>query len=1599
MRKENDAYHKVAEFKSRSISQQNNEAPFTSLNGLPKGNGEFCHIERIFRESGMFSFCGKEKVETADDVAYIFKELENASVENAFVVLVKENIPTIVHLGMGLFAETQVNLAAIKAAYDALGADQIYFVHNHPSGNLHCSRPDVRLLNVIAEMVGNNVLREGIIINTTSGKYGTFDLKGNSEKTNYPQLIHDEYPLKLYSFDKTVFSRDYDPQKLSVVCSSRDIAALISSQRLGNRQKVSYLILDHGDHIVGNLHTAFNAVSGNETKIANEIVQNTIRFGGVRAVLYGSYSLQDVNLDFFNIEVGRLSGHTVKLLDCIVADGLHTQSAIDLSLMEPTVEYKRESLQNDTNIYEMDDVRFRIEDNYTQEEQFIINQAKADGTYLKAPNGEDTNLSPELWVQVRTTAFKKWFGDWQNNPDNASRIIDKNREPMVVYHGSTKDFTVFDYNKIQTTRRAGFYFTGNKDLAKNYQKGGKLIEAFVNLRKPLNPDETKKEITKELFVEIANEAGIEKDMHKLYDVADSDIDLVSFLISANNDIKAINDSLYTVAKYDGIITEDRGLGRSYIAFSSNQIKSAIENIGTFSLDNDDIRFREEEDNISSFAAKYNLDEVDVRKYAASMQDSNLGGAAYAFHNIRRKLRLDSSNDSFVQFSNRFAPIKEKLYEEFGNIDKLRDEAIRITMEERNVMEAARKRIEEEAAKESERLREFQDMSDDHLDEEYFKAVGENNEPRMRDLVDEAARRKGYEDIDSDYQGIGAWAAPSDPGYESAEARWADVVENSPDVNIEDISKGYSPQPNDYFSNLRAYGTNTPEGKESAQAVNSAIDEIRSTGKIPMLRVYRTVPTEIKESSIRNADWVTPSRKYAEMHGNVRLEGKYRLMEQEVPADELWWDGNDINEWGFDDGKGYRYKNAKNNRKLNDLITRDDNGNIIPLSQRFDSRNDDVRFRFIGEKGAANLDRVEEAAFRLDNLGVAREMEYAGKEPVSIKQATGWERGADGLWRYETLDFKVGKDARLFHTGKDAWSCMLSDLNFCDTLLDAYPSLAGLSVIVRDGVKGGSFDGLQIEISGSFMGRDGQLRTDRTSDFERILNHEIQHVVQDIEGFTSGSSHSQFKNTREDIIRDLNFFTNGDLLEGTAITDSVSIRKALDKTIPYTDISLRTGYAGELKRVTRKYGYEDLEGLLAHFDKSPSAMEQYYRTAGEVEARNVESRMSLSEQQRRDIPAVSTEDVARSELIFLRNSFSESMYSSKTEIIPAIKSLANSMNASVYIIKDINELPDSLIKRKIESGSNVKGWFIPTTNSVNVYLPHISSLEDAQRTVFHEAVAHYGLRKMFGEHFDVFLDNVYNNAVSEIQGRILYATNGDPAKRLIATEEYLAKLAERGFSDPDELSLWKKIKLAFIDMLHQANVSLNFKLTDDGLRYILYKSYLNLTQEVSSNNLNLSNMEEKIKETAQTTEKIVPDEIKGVVLTEQQKDQLSKGKQILLENLIDRNGKPFSANVSYNFENNKPVYSFPEKQNQEFRMPNAIKGVELSEENKQQLTQGGKVYIEGMTSAKGTSFDAYVYIDREKKTLAFDFPEKKEKKKENINNPQAKSIEKPKKLGL
>ena len=368
---------------------------------------------------------------------------------------------------------------------------------------------------------------------------------------------------------------------------------------------------------------------------------------------------------------------------------------------------------------------------------------------------------------------------------------------------------------------------------------------------------------------------------------------------------------------------------------------------------------------NEFAEKHKVDANEVKDYATAIKDGNLMAANRALSEIRRTLRVAHREMNLQEFGKFFRPINQELAERFGDIEKLRQEHIAAAEREHNAMEAARKKAEEEEAKKRKRQEELSMLTADEIDKRYAEALERGDEAAAREMLDEAARRNGYGDTESDYQGVGAWVAPSNPGYESDEARRADVEDNAPDVNLEDMALGYNLQPDDYFTHPERYSQDTPHGRESTQAIHAALEALKRGDKDVKVKVYRAVPTSVKEGSLRNGDWVTPSRKYAEMHGKSRLEGKYRIIEDEVPAKDLWWDGNDANEFGYDDGRGYKYKNTKNNRKLNDLVTRDDDGNIIPPSKRFNEREQDVRYSlrhvFGGNSGYVGYSMSKRAA--------------------------------------------------------------------------------------------------------------------------------------------------------------------------------------------------------------------------------------------------------------------------------------------------------------------------------------------------------------------------------------------------------------------------------------------------------------------------------------------------------------------------------------------------------------------------------------------------------------------------------------------------------------
>ena len=1064
-------------------------------------------------------------------------------------------------------------------------------------------------------------------------------------------------------------------------------------------------------------------------------------------------------------------------------------------------------------------------------------------------------------------------------------------------------------------------------------------------------------------------------------------------------------------------------------------------------------------NVAEFAAKHHLNQNDIKKYADSMRSGSLGGASYAFKSIKRSVLLANEGLSLGQFAKVFKPIKNELFSNFGNVEELREEHVQEALNNRNVMEAARKREEAEKEAERKRLEVFEQMSDEALDKAYMEAVRNNDEQRMRDLVNEAARRNGYQSTDEFRMSHRA------PSYD----------EDGTDKSLIDVANNKDNIRDSLEEQFRMNHDRNRE--ESVAAISQAIQEIEQ-GKNPTVTIYRAVPKSLKEGSVRNGDWVTLSEAYAKQHGRHALNGDYRIMKENVPAANLYWDGNDINEWGYDDKRDYKYKDTRNNRKLNDLIVRDDKGAIIPLSKRFNTRKKDVRFQFVGQQGAAALDKAEEATTRLDNLGVAREMERQEKDAKAIKLATGWERGGDGKWRYEIVDGEFDRNGEL-HPERRALSSEeqqeleeasvdlqhafqkgisinenemdmvelyvlggmersraerlsyledkkyelsrlpkhLDDYLDNEELYQAYPELRNVRIVEgnRNMVLKGSF--------GFYDQQDKSITLYSVN--QETLVHEVQHAIQYIEGFAEGGS-PNFLSAR----RIKNIFNE--------VTEQIKQLRA-------------EGKDAEADALIKKN-----RGLYnAYMNHRGEAFRNYKALGGEVEARNVQKRLHMTPEERRQSLAEETEDVAREDQIFIMEnvgkadslgdsaSFDEhqnedlkavnerfneqlgilteknadsmvfslgrpsvvlqsagvmnkpmKLYGNKVmkkmrkhgfaleelrdlpravadpiavfnnygedgnrsiltelrtqqgnflvtlstgvdqdvdfNIVRSVfgkgdenvldwinKGLATYINkekalsflsyqsapiaataanagqsskglssASQPVQQEIDKLdtatkvvkdfvnPQLSEENKFRQGASAttssrptvanlqahaakiverlhltnveivtdalqlegkqrtaKGFYNKRTGKITIVLPNHASTADVEQTLLHEAVAHYGLRQLFGEHFDDFLDMVYRNAEEGIRRKIAEASAKHGWNVRTATEEYLADLAERTDFEHASPQWWAKIKGFFLDMLR----GLGFEtmdgqtLTDNELRYVLWRSYENLTE--------------------------------------------------------------------------------------------------------------------------------------------------------------------------
>ena len=366
-----------------------------------------------------------------------------------------------------------------------------------------------------------------------------------------------------------------------------------------------------------------------------------------------------------------------------------------------------------------------------------------------------------------------------------------------------------------------------------------------------------------------------------------------------------------------------------------------------------------------------------------------------------------------------------------------------------------------------------------------------------------------------------------------------------------------------------------------------------------------------------------------------------------------------------------YKSAEEvaDRVMKDLLDGVDPG------KHFNSRNDDPRFMFAGEKGAARADRGEEALTRQNNLGVAQKMEAAKKEAKAIKLATGWERGADGKWRYEIPDgiYHPKGDAELKKAlAKQPWGEELNGLS--DRILDgeglskeeterfnelaekeaafkadylkkekphladwlendelfkAYPELKRVGIVFTDNMpkeQAGYYDSKSNTIT---------VNTNSSEDTASIIAHEVQHAIQRYEGFATGGN---LKVAME--------YLSGNKRADVKIKQQLAYKLSQEKGLGLSEEEVNSliGHL-EYEDISDDELQKQIDALCQKHNITEDQLEDIYpmdsvwheaynRISGETEARNVQKRMSMTAEERRASLAADTEDVARDSQILL-----------------------------------------------------------------------------------------------------------------------------------------------------------------------------------------------------------------------------------------------------------------------------------------------------------------------------------------------------------------------------
>ena len=884
-----------------------------------------------------------------------------------------------------------------------------------------------------------------------------------------------------------------------------------------------------------------------------------------------------------------------------------------------------------------------------QQPPSLSQQEKGRGNLLLAPNGQPSNLSPALYAYVRTPEFKQWFGDWQNNPKNASRILDENGEPLVLYRGQWSHANVPFVNHGD-----GIYFTPNRKAAIGYGMDHDPIPVFLNARNPYEVDFDGDSDTEEndYHTNIKDEYHYAREEN--FDILiatntfDGENDLDQYVVHDNSQIQRIDtlnpkNIISNVLKEDLLqrnISVDNDILRNYYGLS-HLVVSKNKNIVSL---NEIVVAKQNEGKGSQFMREF-IDLADNNGWTLALTpDTSLGAtSAHRLRNFYRRFGFVNNKGSLADLN-----IKESMVRPTKKSDN------RPQYTNTNLNYATKR-------------------------PKTYGAPYQGSKNRIADKII-MALPKGKRFVDL-FSGGGAVAHAALLSDRFGTIHVNDRSPAGQQLFIQGIkgewkNKRLKPISEDDFKKIigtpeaivrsvRAKGktlTKPNNGRDRAQ------EQLRRVKRLEQLRPYESKlqSSELDYSMVKlNKDDVV----YCDIpYENTRQDGytgkfdKQRFInwaqQQDVPVYVSEYEMPE----GWTEIASFNVAENQIKDKQEKLFVQDKfaeqyfTAKAEEYNDYMTNKTKKMQFQFIGESGAQQLDKTNHSLDVLLNLATAKEMTDAGSDPLTIKMATGWEMGIDKKWRYEIPDFMMPVSSlSLLRDGfTDGKPVTLSELMPKAMFLDAYPELAQMPVIIDNSRMGGAaYDPenkvIKIAATELYVYDVNDLNAMNVAD---TLLHETQHVIQHIEGFATGTSALAIaEQHRQEAEKEM-----------AELSDIYHQYQILAFKTQTNDPHEALLAYNELDNFERQHQTEIRSYLLASERMQAAEMEivskrlsddnyqKYLAVAGEVEARNVVTRSEMTPEERRRTLAAATEDVARESQTIIFNGLSNLLRNTGTPLL-------------------------------------------------------------------------------------------------------------------------------------------------------------------------------------------------------------------------------------------------------------------------------------------------------------------------------------------------------------